>query len=73
MSGVVTTPVDDPAAASYKASARIDNFKVNLFGFITIWFDRLQFDAKRKARSRMSPVGLHPATTRSCSAGRSSS
>jgi hypothetical protein len=47
MSGVVTTPVGDPTAASYEATARIDNFKVNLFGFITIWFDLLRFDSRR--------------------------
>ena len=59
MSGVVTTPIDDPAAASYEATARIDNFKVNLFGFITIWFDLLRFDAKRGQKPDVA-VDLHP-------------
>jgi hypothetical protein len=59
MSGVVTTPIDDPAAASYKATASIDNFKVNLFGFITIWFDLLRFDAKRGQKPDVA-VELHP-------------
>ena len=58
MSGVVTTPVDDPAAASYEASARIDNFKVNLFGFIMLWFDQLRFDAKSGQKPDVT-VDLH--------------
>ena len=59
MSGVVTTPVDNPAAASYKATATIDNFKVNLFGFIILWFDVLGFDAKRGQKPDVA-VDLHP-------------
>jgi hypothetical protein len=59
MSGVVTTPVADPTAATYEATATLDNFKVNLFGFITIWFDLLQFDSRRGQKPDVA-VNLHP-------------
>jgi hypothetical protein len=59
MSGVMTTPVDDPASASYEAVATVDNFKLNLFGFITIWFDLLRFDAKRGQKPDVA-VDIHP-------------
>jgi hypothetical protein len=42
----VTTPLDNPGAATYEASASLDNFKINLFGFIIIWFERLRFEAR---------------------------
>jgi hypothetical protein len=59
MSGVVTTPVADPTAATYEATATLDNFKVNLFGFIVIWFDLLQFDSRRGQKPDVA-VNLHP-------------
>jgi hypothetical protein len=59
MSGVVTTPVGDPTAATYEATATLDNFKVNLFGFIIIWFDLLQFDSRRGQKPDVA-VNLHP-------------
>ena len=49
MSGTVTTllgsTVDTPAKSTYEATASLTNFKVNLFGFIILWFDTLSFDA----------------------------
>ena len=59
MSGVVTTPVGEPAAASFEANARLENFKVNLFGFIVLWFDLLRFEAKRGQKPDV-VVDLHP-------------
>ena len=46
MHGLITTPIGDPGAATYRAEATITNFKVNLFGFIILWFDDLSFDAR---------------------------
>jgi hypothetical protein len=50
MRGVVSAPVGNPAATTFEALATLDNFKVNLFGFIIIWFDMLRFQAKRGAK-----------------------
>jgi hypothetical protein len=47
MRGLVTTPVKSPADADFSATATINNFKVNLFGFIIIWFELLSFAAKK--------------------------
>ena len=47
MHGLVTTPVKSPADADFSATATINNFKVNLFGFIIIWFESLSFAAKK--------------------------
>ena len=47
MNGLVTTPIKNPGDASFEATASIDNFKVNLFGFIIIWFELLKFVAKK--------------------------
>jgi hypothetical protein len=55
----VTTPLGDPSAAAYQATATLNNFKVNLFGFIVIWFDLLQFDARRGQKPDVA-VNLHP-------------
>jgi hypothetical protein len=59
MSGRVTTPVADPSRATYEATATIDNFKLNLFGFIVLWFDLLRFDSKRGQKPDVA-VNLHP-------------
>ena len=53
MKGLVTTPLDERGDATYEATATLKNFKVNLFGFIILWFDDLSF-AARKGRSRTS-------------------
>src|SRR5262249_29532611 len=45
MSGVVRTPLDPSQQASFQATAELNNFKVNLFGFIILWFEDLRFDA----------------------------
>jgi hypothetical protein len=58
ISSLVTTPVADPSKATYEATATIDNFKLNLFGFITIWFDLLRFDSKRGQKPDVA-VNLH--------------
>jgi hypothetical protein len=59
MHGVVSSPIAAPAAATFNAEASIVNFKVNLFGFITIWFDRLRFLSKSGAKPDVA-VDLHP-------------
>jgi len=46
MEGVVRTPHDPGQPASFNASATLNNFKVNLFGFIILWFEQLIFVAK---------------------------
>jgi len=59
MHGVVSSPIAQPAATTFNATASITNFKVNLFGFITIWFDGLSFVSKSGSKPDVS-VDLHP-------------
>ena len=59
MHATVSAPINQPTAVSTDALASIENFKINLFGFITIWFDRLQFAAKSGAKADVM-VDLHP-------------
>jgi hypothetical protein len=47
MEGLMTTPLGDPAAAHFRADAELNNFKVNLFGFVIIWFENLRFTAEK--------------------------
>lgn len=58
MHGVLSSPIANPAATTFNAEASIVNFKVNLFGFITIWFDRLRFIAKTGTKPDVA-VDLH--------------
>ncbi len=47
MNGVMSAPVSDPAGATFEADAKINDFKLNLFGFIILSFISLRFDVKR--------------------------
>lgn len=47
MRGLTTTPLANPAATQFEATANLNNFKVNLFGFVIIWFETLAFNAKK--------------------------
>jgi hypothetical protein len=62
MNGKVTAPIANPAAATFEANAEMTNFKVNLFGFIIIWFDGLTFKASRGKKPDVS-VAMHPEDT----------
>ncbi len=46
MKGVVQTPHVSGVAASFEATAVLNNFKVNLFGFVILWFEQLVFTSK---------------------------
>ncbi len=46
MSGVMRTPRDPKIPASAEARATLTNFKVNLFGFIILWFEEVVFVSK---------------------------
>lgn len=59
MHGVVSTPLAPPGPAISHAEASIVNFRVNLFGFIIIWFDRLRFVATSGSKPDVA-VELHP-------------
>lgn len=59
MHGIVSAPIANSAATTFHATASIVAFKVNLFGFVTVWFDRLQFTAKTGAKPDV-VVDLHP-------------
>lgn len=59
MLGRVLTPRDNPADASFEATAKLTNFKVNLFGFIILWFDDLSFAARRGQKPDVA-VTMHP-------------
>ncbi|MEP6921027.1 MAG: hypothetical protein ABI967_07870 [bacterium] len=58
MHGVVSAPLMTPSAKTFSATASLVNFKVNLFGFVTLWFDRLEFTAKSGAKPDVA-VDLH--------------
>jgi len=47
MNGVMSAPVSDPTGATFEADAKINDFKLNLFGFIILSFVSLRFDVKR--------------------------
>lgn len=43
MSGIVRTALDPSQPSSFQATAELNNFKVNLFGFVILWFEDLRF------------------------------
>jgi hypothetical protein len=47
MNGLMTTPLANPADTNFEATANLTNFKVNLFGFVILWFEALSFNAKK--------------------------
>jgi hypothetical protein len=59
MHGLVSAPTINPAATTFEATASIVHFKVNLFGFVTVWFDHLQFSSKSGSKPDVA-VDLHP-------------
>jgi hypothetical protein len=59
MHGIVSSPIAQPSATTFTATASLVNFKVNLFGFIIIWFDRLVFSSKSGSKPDVT-VDLHP-------------
>ncbi len=50
MKGISSAPLSDPSGATYRATASLDNFKINLFGCIILWFEELRFDAQKGRR-----------------------
>jgi len=58
MDGLVSAPIGQPDAATFHATAELVHFKVNLFGFIIIWFDALSFKAERGKKPDVS-VDMH--------------
>jgi hypothetical protein len=59
MHGLVSAPIATPTATTFNATASIIHFKINLFGFVTVWFDQLRFTAKTGAKPDVA-VDLHP-------------
>ena len=59
MHGVVSAPIKTPNAPTFSAIASLVNFKINLFGFVTVWFDELSFNAKTGTKPDVA-VKLHP-------------
>jgi len=59
MHGVVSAPIKTPNAPTFSAVASLVNFKINLFGFVTVWFDELSFNAKTGTKPDVA-VKLHP-------------
>jgi len=59
MQGKVVTPGAGGAAPVREAFATINNFKLNLFGCIVLWFDKITFDAKPGQKPDVT-VQLHP-------------
>lgn len=47
MSGLVRTPLNPAAQPTCEARATLNNFKINLFGFVILWFEHLNFTAQR--------------------------
>ncbi len=46
MHGVMQTPFDPAESPTFEATATMTNFKINLFGFIILWFERATFSSK---------------------------
>jgi hypothetical protein len=44
---------------TFSATAILNNFKVNLFGFVTVWFDLLRYSSKTGSKPDVA-VDLHP-------------
>ena len=59
MHGVVSAPLGGSGAPTFSATASIVHFKVNLFGFVTVWFDELRFTSRTGAKPDVA-VDLHP-------------
>ena len=59
MHGLVSAPLANPAATTFNAQASVTNFKVNLFGFVTVWFDQLKFTAQTGAKPDVI-ADIHP-------------
>ena len=59
MHAVVSAPINGSSAPTFNATASLVKFRVNLFGFITIWFDELRFTAQTGAKPDVA-VDLHP-------------
>jgi hypothetical protein len=58
MHGVVSAPLDGSSEPTFKATASLVKFRINLYGFITIWFDELRFTAQTGAKPDVA-VDLH--------------
>lgn len=58
MHGVIRSPLNG-GASTFEAEASLRHFKVNLFGFILIWFDQLKFLSKTGSKPDVA-VDLHP-------------
>lgn len=50
MTGVMVTPFDPAVPPSQEATATLTNFKVNLFGFVILWFEQISFVTKNGAK-----------------------
>ena len=50
MNGVMRTPFDPALKPSQEATATLNNFKVNLFGFVILWFEEISFVTKNGAK-----------------------
>jgi len=59
MQSVTTTPIDSPSGATSTTTATIGNVKVNLFGFIVLWFRELRFTSERGQKPGV-VVDMHP-------------
>lgn len=46
MEGLTTTPLGGVEPPSFRADAELNNFKIDLFGFVILWFVRLGFRAE---------------------------
>jgi hypothetical protein len=59
MQGVVSSPIGAAGTTTFQATATIVHFKVNLFGAVTLWFDRLRFTSTSGSKPDVA-VDLHP-------------
>jgi hypothetical protein len=59
MHAVTTAPVDAPEDTVTTATGTLDNFKIDLFGFIVLWFLELRFAAEHGRKPDVT-VDLHP-------------
>ena len=52
MDSNITTALKESKESDYEATAELDNFKINLFGFIIIWFEDTQVLCEERPKAR---------------------
>ncbi len=55
----IVSYLNDPSATEFSSTGELAHFKINLFSFIIVWFDKLKFEASQGGKPDVS-VEFHP-------------